>query len=201
MNNSAIYDAATKVVSEAVIKNKLKEFEKESVDVIREVEKDKCDKQIEIDDDDMISSWRERRAKQLKRIKDEMREFMENGHGQLDRVGTEADIIKLSTKTERIICHLTQDEFRMCQTIESALTKLAKKHIETKFVSIEATKAPFFTEKLAIRILPTIICILNGKVEEIIIGFDKIGGMKLDFDMLEELLTSHKMIVSHLNDC
>lgn len=49
-----------------MIKNKLKEFEKESVDVIREVEKDKCDKQIEIDDDDMISSWRERRAKQLK---------------------------------------------------------------------------------------------------------------------------------------
>lgn len=71
----------------------------------------------------------------------------------------------------------------------------------TKLSSIEATKAPFFTEKLAIRILPTIICILNGKVEEIIIGFDKIGGMKLDFDMLEELLTSHKMIVSHLNDC
>ncbi|GMF23643.1 unnamed protein product [Phytophthora fragariaefolia] len=53
------------------------------------------------------------------------------------------------------------------------LAKLARKHIECKFVKINAEKAPFFVEKLVIRVLPTVVCFKDGVAfPERVIGFD-----------------------------
>jgi hypothetical protein len=52
------------------------------------------------------------------------------------------------------------------------LARLATRHIETKFVYINADKAPFFVEKLVIRTIPTVVLFRDGVAAGKIIGFD-----------------------------
>ena len=53
---------------------------------------------------------------------------------------------------------------------------LAKKHLEALFIKINAEKTPFLAERLRIQVIPTIICIVKGKVADTIVGFDDLGG-------------------------
>ena len=53
---------------------------------------------------------------------------------------------------------------------------LAKSHWETKFVKLNAEKAPYICEKLKIWMLPTLALCKNGKVEDYIVGLDELGG-------------------------
>mmetsp|Transcript_25919 Transcript_25919/g.29925 ORF Transcript_25919/g.29925 Transcript_25919/m.29925 type:complete len:105 (-) Transcript_25919:31-345(-) len=63
------------------------------------------------------------------------------------------------------------------------LREIAKQHIETRFVYLNAEKAPFFIKKLAIKVLPTIILFTDGVAEDRIVGFDDLGGED-DFDSI-----------------
>ena len=53
---------------------------------------------------------------------------------------------------------------------------LARSHVETKFVKINAEKSPYLVEKLKIFMLPTLALVKKEKVEEYIVGFDPFGG-------------------------
>jgi len=54
--------------------------------------------------------------------------------------------------------------------------RLAPKHVETRFVKIDAEKNPFLVERLGIILMPTIVLIKDGKTEHAIHGFDEFGG-------------------------
>jgi len=56
---------------------------------------------------------------------------------------------------ERLLC-LFYRESPPCQVMQKHLGVLASSHIETKFLMIEAEKAPFLAERLKIWMLPTI---------------------------------------------
>jgi len=73
---------------------------------------------------------------------------------------------------------------------------LAAKHMETKFLRVNAEKAPFLVEKLHIWMLPTIVCVKEGKTDHSIVGFDELGG-KDDFatEDLEALLHGHGVLL------
>jgi len=51
------------------------------------------------------------------------------------------------------------------------LGKLAPRHVETKFVKINAEKAMFFVEKLTIRSLPTVALFFDGVCSNKIVGY------------------------------
>jgi thioredoxin-like negative regulator of GroEL len=63
------------------------------------------------------------------------------------------------------------------------LREIAKTHLETRFVSINAEKSPFFITKLQIQVLPTVIMFTNGKAEDRVTGFEELGGED-EFDTL-----------------
>lgn len=42
-------------------------------------------------------------------------------------------------------------------------------------MKIDAEKSPFLVEKLRIVVLPSILCIKDGKTEHVIVGFDELG--------------------------
>ena len=69
-------------------------------------------------------------------------------------------------------------------------------HPETLFVKIDAEKTPFFTTKLNVRVLPTVILFNDGKAINRIIGFADLG-MTDDFPTinLTRRLVNFKMIV------
>ena len=55
------------------------------------------------------------------------------------------------------------------QVMDKHLNILAKQHIETRFVKINAEKSPFLTEKLKIIVLPTLALVKNAKVEDYVV--------------------------------
>ena len=52
------------------------------------------------------------------------------------------------------------------------LQKLAHRHVETKFLKINAEKAPFFVQKLLIRSMPTLVMFFDGVGTDKLIGFE-----------------------------
>ena len=52
---------------------------------------------------------------------------------------------------------------------------IANTHPECRFLCLNAEKAPFFIQKLAIRVLPTIICFIDGVAKDRIVGFEELG--------------------------
>jgi thioredoxin-like negative regulator of GroEL len=53
--------------------------------------------------------------------------------------------------------------------VDKHLSLLAKQHIETRFVKINAEKSPFLAERLKIIVLPTIALIKNTKVDDYVV--------------------------------
>ena len=52
---------------------------------------------------------------------------------------------------------------------------MAEKHLECKFLRIEAQKAPFFCTKLKVMTLPTVLALHNGNVVDRLLGFEGIA--------------------------
>ena len=60
--------------------------------------------------------------------------------------------------------------FEKCKILDKHLTALAHKHVETKFCKINALKCPFLTDRLKIRVIPTMAVIKDGITKDYIIG-------------------------------
>jgi thioredoxin-like negative regulator of GroEL len=60
---------------------------------------------------------------------------------------------------------------------------IARTHVEAKFIYLDAEKSPFFVQKLQVKVLPTIICFIDGVAVDRVVGFEELGG-KDDFPTL-----------------
>ena len=73
-----------------------------------------------------------------------------------------------------------------CKIVDKHLAILAPKHLEAKFVKIDAEKAHFLTKRLKIRVLPTVALVRDSKTVDFIVGFDDLGGHdEFSTEMLE----------------
>lgn len=153
-------------------------IEKQKHDNTVAAEREKGKKQAMLDDeeegDDEDSGLREIRANRLKQIRAEERKKQEDlgkGHGQYRHI-VQDDFIKEMTASDVVICHFYHRDFPKCEIMHHHLQKLAQRHIETKFVKIDAEKTMFFVQKLAIRSMPTVVIFFDGVAKDKIIGFD-----------------------------
>jgi hypothetical protein len=78
-------------------------------------------------------------------------------------------------KNDKVVCHFYHKDFERYKIIDKHLQIIAQNHRETLFVKMNAEKTPFFTEKLNVRVLPTIILFIKGKVIHRLIGFQDFG--------------------------
>jgi hypothetical protein len=62
-----------------------------------------------------------------------------------------------------------------CKIVDKHLEILARKHLETKFVKLNVDRAPFITERLHIKVLPTIALLIDNIVKDKIVGFTDLG--------------------------
>ena len=81
----------------------------------------------------------------------------------------------MTKNSENVVIHFYRDETFRCKIVDKHLAILAKSHIETKFVKINAEKCPFLTERLRIKVIPTILCIKDAKTRDYIVGFTDLG--------------------------
>ena len=164
-----------------------------------EVEKQKN----EVDDLDEIDSEEERIMQQemekMRKTAESKREDMAK-RVKTEKYGNYTEIIEtefLDTmlKNEKVVCHFYHKDFERCKIIDKHLQIIAQQHRETLFVKINAEKTPFFTAKLNVRVLPTIILFVKGKSIHRFIGFQDFG-MNDDFPTinLARQLVIFKMI-------
>ncbi|XP_057427731.1 thioredoxin domain-containing protein 9 homolog [Lotus japonicus] len=178
-------------------KGKIQEvIEKQVLTVVQAVE-DKIDDEISaldrLDSDD-LESLRERRLHQMKKMAEKRNRWISLGHGDYSELPSEKDFFSVVKASDRVVCHFFRENWP-CKVADKHLGVLAKQHIETRFVKINAEKSPFLAEKLKITVLPTLALIKNAKVDDYVVGFDELGGTD-DFSTedLEERLAKAQVI-------
>jgi len=113
------------------------------------------------DEDNDLRMLREQRLRQIKDQHSQKMEDIGKGHGQYREI-VQDEFLKEMTSSTRVICHFYHRDFTRCTIMDHHLHKLSQRHIETKFVKINAEKAPFFVEKLIIRTMPTLVLFIDG---------------------------------------
>ncbi|XP_018319064.1 thioredoxin domain-containing protein 9 [Agrilus planipennis] len=142
-----------------------------------------------------IESLRKKRMQELKALEEKQRVWRQNGHGQYEELPEEKTFFDTIKKSERVIIHFyTNTNFR-CKIVDKHLKILAAKHVETRFVSLNAEKCPFLAERLKIKVIPTIVCIKDTILIDKIVGFTSLGNRD-DFttDVLEWRLAQNEII-------
>jgi hypothetical protein len=123
------------------------------------------------DEDAEVRRIREQRLREIKQAQREKLENLGKGHGQYREV-TQDEFLAEVTSSQRVVCHFYHAEFPRCAVFDHHISKLVQRHVETKFIKINAEKAPFFVSKLLIRTIPTVIIFFDGVAAEKIIGFE-----------------------------
>ncbi|KAF2350733.1 Phosducin thioredoxin-like domain, partial [Trinorchestia longiramus] len=123
-----------------------------------------------LDGDELEKIRRERMAAMRKRAL-KKNEWISNGHGEYQELAEEKEFFEVTKKSENVVCHFYRDGFDRCKIVDKHLALLCKKHIETKFCKINAEKSPFLTNRLSIRVLPTLVVVKEGKTKDYVVGF------------------------------
>mmetsp|Transcript_1979 Transcript_1979/g.4753 ORF Transcript_1979/g.4753 Transcript_1979/m.4753 type:complete len:251 (+) Transcript_1979:56-808(+) len=127
------------------------------------------------DEDDSLEALRARRRKEMKEAQEKQQKNAALGHGQYDEIA-EDEFLKVVTSSDLSIVHFYHRNFEKCKIMDMHLGKCAKKFFGTRFVKLNAEKAHFFVEKLAIRTLPCVVTFNDGKAVGRQVGFEGLGG-------------------------
>ncbi|XP_006608713.1 thioredoxin domain-containing protein 9 [Apis laboriosa] len=152
-------------------------LQKKIIEATHCVEK-QLDAEIEKLDNLDISDFeklREQRFKKLKLLQQQKQNWLSLGHGEYSELYDEKEFFEISKKSENIVCLFYKDDSPRCKIVDYHFKILAKKHIEAKFCKLNVMQCPFLTERLRIKIIPTIALIVNGKTKDYIVGFTDLG--------------------------
>ncbi|XP_067616595.1 thioredoxin domain-containing protein 9 [Eurosta solidaginis] len=137
-------------------------------------------------DTDDLKSLREQRLKEMKELNHKKQEWLKNGHGTYTELVDEKEFFEVSKKSPNIVCHFYRDSTERCRIVDMHLKILASKHVDAKFCKVNAEKSPFLTQRLRIKVIPTIALVKDSKTKDFIVGFTDLGNCD-DFstEMLE----------------
>ena len=98
----------------------------------------------------------------------------------------EKEFFEACKKSKHIVCHFYRESTMRCKIVDKHLAELAPKHMECRFIKINAEKVHFLIERLKIKIMPTMALIKENKPIDYIVGFADLGNTD-DFssEMLE----------------
>lgn len=130
---------------------------------------------LETLDTDDIQALRDQRLKELKKHAQQKQEWLNNGHGVYSELPDEKEFFESSKKSANIVCHFYRDGAERCKIVDKHLQILAKNHVEARFCKVNAEKCPFLTQRLRIKIIPTIALIKDSKTKDYIVGFTDLG--------------------------
>ncbi|KAK4417420.1 Thioredoxin domain-containing protein PLP3B [Sesamum alatum] len=133
----------------------------------------------ELMDDPELEKLHADRIAALKKEAEKRQELKMQGHGEYREI-TEADFLGEVTGSEKVVCHFYHREFYRCKIMDKHLKSLAPRHLNTKFIKLDAENAPFFVTKLGIKTLPCVILFRKGVATDRLVGFQDLGG-KDDF--------------------
>jgi hypothetical protein len=166
---------------------------------VLEAEEEKLDNELhklERMDEDEMESLRRQRMDHMRKVASQKSAWLAAGHGEYREIDDQKRFFDELKAAPRAVVHFYRPTTRRCEIIDRHAHVLARKHVETKFLRVNAEKAPFIAERLKIWMIPTIVLIKEGRTEHSIVGFDELGGRD-DFatEDLERLLLQHGAIL------
>ncbi|CAG0879906.1 unnamed protein product [Darwinula stevensoni] len=137
-------------------------------------------------DGEELDAIRNQRLEALKKQAEQKQHWKQQGHGGYSELPEEKEFFNVTKQSENVICHFYRDSAFRCKIVDKHLNILAPKHIEARFIKLNADKTPFLAERLKIRVIPTILLVKNGKTKDYIVGFTDLGNHdEFSTEMLE----------------
>ena len=90
---------------------------------------------------------------------------MLKGHGGYKEISSEKDFFDEVKTSKKAVVHFYRPTTLRCEIFDKHMALLAPKHLETRFVKLNAEKAPFLCERLQIRVIPTLLLIVDGNTK------------------------------------
>lgn len=122
-----------------------------------------------------LQALRNQRLNEMKNLAKKKQEWLNNGHGGYEELSGEKEFFEVSKKSANIIAHFYRDATERCKIVDHHLKILAKQHLEAKFCKVNAENSPFLTQRLRIKVIPTIAIIKDSKTKDYIVGFTDLG--------------------------
>ncbi|KAI0307296.1 thioredoxin-like protein [Multifurca ochricompacta] len=132
--------------------------------------------EAEIENDE--GPLREQGLKELQREMERIKQMRESMHGKYAEMTDEKEVIRTSASEPLCVIHFYHSNFRRCAIMDKHLGALAPKYFNTRFLRVFVENVPFLIEKLSIKVLPCVICFINGVSKDSrIIGFEELGNV------------------------
>jgi len=106
-----------------------------------------------------------------------MKQMREEMHGKYTELTDEKEVIRTSASEPLCIIHFYHNNFRRCAIMDKHLATLAPKYFNTRFLRVFVESVPFLVEKLGVKVLPCVICFVQGVTKDRIIGFEELGNV------------------------
>lgn len=144
--------------------------------------------------EDDLAKIKANRVAEMRKHAEEEKSNRAKGHGSLMQV-EQKDFFEATKNSDRVICILTRNSNKYGKQLLEHCEILAQRHMEARFIWVDAENAPFLTDKLNIYMLPTVCCIKNNKVHKQHNGMNDIDGSgKYSTGTLEYLLHTDEML-------
>ncbi|KAF9226577.1 thioredoxin-like protein [Gyrodon lividus] len=130
--------------------------------------------EAEIENDDNVA-FREHGLTQLRLQAIKLKEMQQNAHGTYTEITNEKEVVRISANEPRCIIHFYHNNFRRCEIMDKHLAKLAPKYFATRFIRVFVENVPWLVERLTIKVLPCVICFVDGVSKDRLIGFEELG--------------------------
>jgi len=122
--------------------------------------------------EDDLEELRARRLEELKKKQVQRSKWLANNHGRIHEIMDQKQFFEHVKSTKHVICLFYSKTSKWSHVLQEHLTLLAQKHLECKFIQIEAQYAPFLLERLQINLMPTLVLAKENKVSTQLRGLD-----------------------------
>jgi len=140
-------------------------------------------------DEDDLEELRAKRLETLKNKEIRRSKWLQNNHGRFHELQDQKDFFANVKSTKHVICLFYSKTSHWTKPLQEHLTLIAQKHLECKFLQIEAANAPFLIERLQIWMMPTLVLAKDNKVSTQLRGLDWVApNGKIDTLALEQKL-------------
>uniref|UniRef100_A0A6N2LDA9 AAA+ ATPase domain-containing protein n=1 Tax=Salix viminalis TaxID=40686 RepID=A0A6N2LDA9_SALVM len=202
MDPDAVKSTLTNLAFGNVIAAAARNYQKEILAQEKAQSSSAFNEEVDLDelmDDPELEKLHADRIASLKKEAEKREALKRKGHGEYREID-EGDFLGEVTGTEKAICHFYHKEFYRCKIMDKHLKALAPRHVDTKFIKLDAENAPFFVAKLGVKTLPCVVLFSKGVAMDRLVGFQDIGG-KDDFSTRTlELILIKKGIISEKKD-
>ncbi|EFA07835.1 thioredoxin domain-containing protein 9 [Tribolium castaneum] len=136
---------------------------------------DSAIEQIENLDVNDLESLRKQRLNELKKKEAQRNEWLSLGHGKYEELAEEKEFFDVTKRSKNCVVHFYTNTTPRCAIVDKHLKILAPKHLETRFVKLNAEKCPFLAQNLKIKTIPSIVLVKDSFMVDKIVGFTQLG--------------------------